>query len=101
MWLAFSPHTGHEQGGRRPALTLSSDVYNKKVGLAIFCPVTSQAKGYPFEVPIPAGLKISGVALSDQVKNFDWQSRKSEFCCRVPESTVSEVLEKLETLLGV
>lgn len=65
VWLTFNPQAGHEQAGRRPALVLSPSSYNRKVGLAIFCPITSQVKGYPFEVAIPAGSKLGGVILAD------------------------------------
>ena len=68
VWITFNPQAGHEQAGRRPALVLSPAAYNGKVGLAILCPITSQVKGYPFEVLIPDGLEISGAILSDQVK---------------------------------
>lgn len=76
VWLHFDPQTGHEQAGRRPALVLSPESYNRRVGLAIFCPVTSQAKGYPFEVGLPYGGHVSGVILSDQVKSLDWRARR-------------------------
>ena len=99
IWLTFNPQAGHEQAGRRPALVLSPHAYNGKVGLAILCPVTSQIKGYPFEVPIPAGLKLAGVLLADQVKSLDWRSRNAEFICTLPPETTREVLEKLGTLL--
>ena len=101
VWLTFTPQAGHEQAGHRPALTLSPESYNKKVGLAVFCPITTQVKGYPFEVLIPSGLKASGVILSDQVKSLDWQARNAQFQCKIPESTLSEVLEKLGALLSV
>ena len=99
IWLTFNPQAGHEQAGRRPALVLSPHAYNGKVGLAILCPVTSQIKGYPFEVPVPAGLKLAGVLLADQVKNLDWRARKAEFICTLRPETTREVLEKLGTLL--
>lgn len=66
--ISLNPQAGHEQAGRRPALVLSPSAYNKKVGLAILCPITKQIKGYPFEVLIPRDLKISGAILADQVK---------------------------------
>ena len=100
VWLTFTPQAGHEQAGHGPALALSPESYNKKVGLAIFCPITTQVKGYPFEVLIPHGLKASGVVLSDQAKNLDWRARNAQFCCRVPEATLSEVLNKLSALVG-
>lgn len=99
VWLSFSPQSGHEQAGRRPAVILSPLAYNKKVGLAIFCPITNQVKGYPFEVAIPPGLQISGVVLSDQAKNLDWQARNIAFIARLPDAVITEVLKKLRTLL--
>ena len=99
VWLTCTPHAGHEQAGHRPALVLSPDLYNRKVGLALACPITSQVKGYPFEVPIPPGLDVSGVVLADQVKSLDWKARKARFCCTAPAATTSEVLRKLAPLI--
>ncbi len=65
VWLSFNPQSGHEQSGRRPALVISPLIYNEKTGLAIFCPITSKVKGYPFEIMIPDNLEINGVILSD------------------------------------
>ena len=100
VWLNFNPQAGHEQSGRRPALVISPAAYNKKVGLAIFCPVTNQEKGYPFEVKLPKNLKAKGVILSDQVKNLDWRKRNVEFIGKVSEEILEEVLEKIETLIS-
>ncbi len=99
VWISFSPQAGHEQAGHRPALVLSPEPYNRKVGLALFCPITNQVKDYPFEVRIPDGLKASGVILSDQIKSLDWKARKASLLCALPESTVREVLNKVGTLL--
>ena len=100
VWLTFNPQAGHEQAWRRPALVVSPAAYNKKVGLAIFCPVTSQVKGYPFEVSISKGLKTAGAILSDQVKSLDWKIRNVEFICKIPEEITKTVLKKLNTLLS-
>ena len=100
VWITLNPQAGHEQAGRRPALVLSPMSYNAKVGLAIFCPLTNQIKGYPFEVLIPAGLGVSGAILADQVKSLDWQARNAELICALPPATVTEVLQKLGTLLS-
>ena len=100
VWLTFDPQAGHEQAGRRPAVVVSPAAYNGKVGLAAFCPVTRQAKGYPFEVLIPVSLEVEGVILSDQVKSLDWRARRAEFVCRLPPLTIHEVIQKLGTLLG-
>ena len=100
VWLEFTPQSGHEQSGRRPALTLSPSSYNRKVGLAIFCPITNQVKGYPFEVLIPKGLKASGAILSDQVKSLDWKARNASKICRISSDIIEEVLENIGLLLG-
>lgn len=99
VWITLNPQAGHEQSGRRPALILSPLAYNKKTGLAICCPVTNQIKSYPFEVIIPENLPVTGVILSDHVKNLDWVIRKAEFICSVPEEIILEVLKKLRSLL--
>ena len=100
VWLSLNPQVGHEQSGRRPAAVLSPKKYNHKVGLAIFCPITTKVKGYPFEVLIPESLPISGVILSDQVKSLDWRARKAEFICTVPDQVTMEILGKLDTLVS-
>ena len=100
MWITLNPQSGHEQTGRRPALVLTPESYNGKTGLAIFCPVTSQIKGYPFEVLLPEGLTVKGAILSDQVKSLDWRARSAELICALPEETIAEVLMKLGTLIA-
>jgi mRNA interferase MazF len=100
VWISFDPRVGHEQAGRRPAVVLSPEAYNGKVGLAILCPITSQVKGYPFEVVIPPDCKVGGVVLADQAKSLDWRVRKAEFICALPQEVILEVLDKLGTLLS-
>jgi mRNA interferase MazF len=101
VWLTFNLHSGHEQSGRRPALVISPLVYNSKTNLAIFCPITSQVKDYPFEVKLPEDLEISGVILSDQIKNLDWKSREAEYICKLPKSLLTETLNKINALLNI
>ncbi len=101
IWVTFNPQAGHEQAGRRPALVISPRAYNGKVGLAILCSITSQVKGYPFEVNIPDGQKASGVVLSDQVKSLDWRVREAEFFEKASENVTNNVLKKLNTLIRI
>lgn len=98
VWLEFNPQTGHEQAGHRPALVISDQAYNRKTGLALFCPITSKARGYPFEV-ICTGKTIRGVILADQVKSLDWRARKARRIEAAPPGTLEEVLAKLKALL--
>jgi mRNA interferase MazF len=99
VWITLNPQAGHEQAGRRPAVILSPKSYNSKTGLAILCPITSQVKGYPFEVSLPEGLSITGAILSDQIKSLDWHTRNAELICTLSDEVMYEVLEKLGTLL--
>lgn len=101
VWVDFDPQAGHEQTGRRPALIVSPQSYNQRVGLVLLCPITNQCKGYPFEVPLPKGLKVAGVVLADQVKSMDWHARRAEFCCKAPAATVLDVIGKAQSLLAV
>ena len=101
MWVDFNPQAGREQAGRRPAVVLSPAAYNGRVGLAVLCPITNQIKGYPFEVPLPGGLPVTGVILSDQLKSIDWRRRDVRVIARLPNETVGEVLHKVGTLLAL
>lgn len=96
--LDFDNTTGHEQAGFRRALVISPVSYNKRVGLAIVCSITNQKKGYPFEVEVPAGLKVTGVILSDQVRTIDWVERNVQIVDHAPSECVAEVQEKLSKL---
>jgi mRNA interferase MazF len=77
----------------------STKTYNGKVGLALLCPITSQIKGYPFEVTIPDDLPVNGVILSDQVKSLDWKARSAEKACSLPEETIKKVLQRVRALI--
>jgi len=100
VWLEFDPQAGHEQPRRRPALVLSPIAYNRRVGLALVCPITTQVKGYPFEVAVPASTpELHGVILADQVKSLDWHARQAALLGRVPDSTVGEVVDLISRLL--
>ncbi len=97
--INFDPQAGHEQAGWRPALVLSPAAYNK-IGLAIVVPITNQVKGYPFEVPVPAGLTTTGVILCDAIKSVDWKARKARFVEIIPPGPMRAVQGHLRLLLG-
>ncbi|MGA3027518.1 MAG: type II toxin-antitoxin system PemK/MazF family toxin [Bryobacteraceae bacterium] len=98
IWLTVDPQAG--QAGRRPALVLSPKPYNQKSGLALVSPVTSQIKGYPFEVQVPAGCGVSGAILTDHVKSLAWKARQAARIGCVPSAVLDEVLARLAPLLG-
>jgi len=98
VWVNFTPQSGHEQAGKRPAVVLSPSKYNGKTGLMITCPVTSKVKGYPFEVAVK-GKTITGVVLSDQIKSFDWKTRNAQFIEKISEKTLEKVQDKLIVLI--
>jgi len=100
VWIDLDPQAGREQAGRRTCLVLSPALYNGKTGLADFCPITNQVKGYSFEVNVPAGFTTTGVVLADHIKNLDWRARNVAIREKLPEGFVREVLDMAMTLLG-
>ncbi len=99
IWITFNPQTGHEQAGRRPGIVLSPENYNGRAGLALICPITSQAKGYPFEVRLPDKLPVHGVVLTDQIRSLDWRARQAEKAGVLPSEVIDDILAKAKTLL--
>ena len=99
VWLTFDPQAGFEQAGRRPALILSPKLYNARSGLALACPVTSHAKGYPFEVALPEGAGVIGVILADHIMSIDWKARQATHLGHCPRPVLEEVRARLAALL--
>jgi mRNA interferase MazF len=100
VWLSFEPQAGREQAGRRPALVLTPATYQRVVGLAVCCPVTRRAKGYPFEVVLPEGMSVAGVVLADHVKSLDWRARGAELADHAPAAVTARVIDLIGRLLG-
>ena len=98
VWIQFNPQAGHEQAGHCPALVISPESYNAKVGLALMCPISSQVKDYPFEVLL-FGVEITGVVLADQIKSLDWRVRRAEFVCKASTEVITEVIAKIQVLV--
>lgn len=98
VWLEFNPQAGSEQAGHRPAIVISPKIYNQKAGLALFCPITSKIKGYPFETAIKTK-KINGVILCDQIKSLDWHQRKAKYIEEAPLNIIEDVIAKIKTLI--
>jgi len=98
VWLNFTPGSGHEQKGKRPAVVISPKGYNEKVGLGLFCPITSKVKNYPFEVKIENDT-VDGVVLADQIKSLDWRTREIEFITKETSEKMNEIIDKVSVLL--
>jgi len=101
IWISLDPQAGHEQAGRRPAIVISPQRYNAAAGLCLAVPVTTRAKGYGFETPLPEGLPVSGVALVDHIKSLDWRARKAEKAGNIPQELLDIIRAKLRPLVGV
>jgi mRNA interferase MazF len=98
VWLNFTPHAGREQAGHQPALVLSPAAYNNKTSLMLCCPMTTQIKSYPFEVPVAGA--VPGIVLSDQIKSVDWRARRAKRKGRVPAEELADVRAKIRALIG-
>ncbi len=101
IWLDFTPQSGTEQAGRRPALVLSAREFNIATGLAYVCPITSKGMGSSFEVPLPRGAGVTGFVLSDHMRSLDWIARQATFIATVAEETLREVLGRIEAILSI
>jgi mRNA interferase MazF len=101
IWIDLDPTKGHEQRGRPPALVLSPRSYNERSGLCVACAITNQAKGFRFEVAVPAGQPVTGVVLSDQLRTLSWPTRNTEIIGRAPANVINDVREKIAALLDI
>jgi mRNA interferase MazF len=99
VWLDHDPQAGHEQAGHRPALVLSPKAYNEVTGLMLCCPMTTQVKGYPFEVALTGVKNMNSVVLSDQLRSMDWGACNAKKAGKVGDDVIKEVLVKLNVLL--
>jgi mRNA interferase MazF len=97
--LTFDPQSGHEQKGRRPALVVSKDLFNKGTGLAIVCPLTNTKSGYPFHVPVPASSRLTGFVMTEQVKSVDFAARNAKLIEHADSDLLAEVLSILDACL--
>jgi len=97
--LTFDPQTGHEQKGRRPALVVSKDLFNRSTGLAIVCPLTTKKRGFPFHVPVPETSSLTGFVMVEQVKSAYFRARRAKLIERAPEELMSEVLSILDACI--
>ena len=98
VWLNFDPQIGHEQKGCRPAICVSHKIYKQKIGLALFCPITSHIKGYPFEIVLN-NHSINGCILSDQIKNLDWRQRNCRFIEKATTEEIDSVVDNIRLMI--
>ena len=94
--LTLDPQFGHERRGRRSALVISNDLFNRHTGLCMVCPITSTKRDYPFHVAIPDGLEVTGFVMAEQVKTLDFRARNAKRIERTLESVLQEVLSLLD-----
>ena|SRR6185295_11397583 len=97
--LTFDPQAGHEQRGRRPALVVSNDLFNRRTGLCITCPITQTCRDYPFHVPIPLGQAVTGFVMVEQVKSIDFRSRGAKRIGKAPVEVLEEALSILDACI--
>lgn len=99
IWVNFDPQAGHEQAGRRPALVLSAERFNRSTGLLLACPITSRVRGYHMEIALPPESSVQGVVLVHHARSLDWRVRQAEVIEAAPMETLYAVLDILSTLL--
>jgi mRNA interferase MazF len=97
--VTFDPQSGHEQKGRRPALVISNDPFNRRTGLAIVCPITNTKRTFPFHVALPRESTVTGFVMVEQVKAIDFQARQVRFIEKAPEAVLNEALSLLDACI--
>lgn len=97
--LSFASMAGHERHGRRPALVVSNDLFNRRTGFCMVCPITRTDRGYPFHVSIPTGGTVQGVVMVDQIRSVDHRARAAVRLARAPDDLLDEVLAILDACL--
>jgi len=102
IWTDFDPSRGREQGGRRPAVVLTSKDFFLMTRFLIVCPITSKVRPFGSSAVLPIGLAIQGEILTNHIRSLDMQDRPFTFSgTRVPLETLTELREKLCALVGV
>ncbi|MDQ7068479.1 MAG: type II toxin-antitoxin system PemK/MazF family toxin [Sulfurimonas sp.] len=96
--LSFDPSSGHEQQGRRPALVISNEIFNKHVGLAIVCPITNRDRNFPFHIAVDSD-KLTGFIMTEQIKSIDYRSRKVKFVGTLDDDVMAKVLGIVESIV--
>jgi mRNA interferase MazF len=99
IWLSRDPRVGHEQSGDRPALVLSQRDFSAVTGFAMVAPITSHVRGWPFEVRLPDGSAIAGVALVDQTLSVDFTARHARYGASATQPVLLEALAKLAAIV--
>jgi len=97
--VTFDPQSGHEQKGRRPALVVSNDLFNRHAGLAIACPITNTDRNFPFHVAISPAVKVTGFVMVEQVKSIDYRSRQAKRIGKASAQLLDEVLAILDACI--
>lgn len=99
IWLNFDPQAGHEQKGKRPALVVSHDAFNRRLGFVFVCPISNTQRKNPFYVRIPAEERVTGVILADQLRSLDYRAREAQFIAACPDILLQEVLRRIKPIL--
>ncbi|NJM48651.1 MAG: type II toxin-antitoxin system PemK/MazF family toxin [Alkalinema sp. RU_4_3] len=99
IWINFDPQAGHEQMGKRPALVVSHDGFNQKMGFAFVCPISNTGRKNPFYVPIPKEVLVTGVIMTDQMRSLDFRARQASLICECPEQLLQDVLRRIKPII--
>ena len=102
VWADLNPVRGHEQGGNRPVVIISDDVFNARSGTVIAMAITSQEQraGFPLTLKLTkAGLpKESWVKIS-QIRTLS-VSRIGRRIGRLPPENLGQLIEGLNEIVG-
>lgn len=101
VYLDFDPQAGHEQRGRRPALVVSNNLFNRVSSLTMVCPITHTDRGHPFHVRLDERTKTEGVVMCDQARMLDLSSRQASYEEKAPADLVAEVVDLITGFIEI
>jgi mRNA interferase MazF len=99
VWISFDPQAGHEQMGNHPALVVSHDGFNRRMGFTFVCPISNTKRQNPFYVVISEGEAVTGVVMADQMRSLDFKARNASFISECPELLLQDVLRRIKPII--
>lgn len=101
VYLDFDPQAGHEQRGRRPALVVSNNLFNKVNSLTMVCPITHTDRNSPFQIRLDSRTKTDGVVMCDQARMLDLNSRRASFEEKAPSDILAEAVDMITGFIEI
>lgn len=99
VYVDFNPTKGHEQSGFRPALVISTNVYNEYTKMAMVLPITSNLKSFPTHYILEDSIKVKGSVLCEHIRSIDYEDRHLSFVEKASNNDLISVMTLLNACI--